>query len=87
MGASNAYVIALSNNFHLDASANYKFTHSMFENVVNYLSSLFSLSAPILFPKAKREKENTNPQTNKTKQQQNPNWTELPNLCQGWENS
>lgn len=45
----------IPNHSHLDASANYIFTHCMFENVVNYLCPLFSLSAPILFPKANRK--------------------------------
>lgn len=42
MGAINADINTLSNHSHLDASANYKFTHCMFENVVNYLCPVFS---------------------------------------------
>lgn len=55
MGTINADNNTQLNHSHLDASANYKFTHCMFENVVNYLYPVFSLSTLILFPKANRK--------------------------------
>lgn len=58
VGAINADNNTLSNHSHLDASANYKFIHCMFENAVNYVCPVFSLSTLILFPKAKRKNLN-----------------------------
>lgn len=55
VGAINADSNTLSNHSHLDASANYKFTHCMFRNFVNYFCPLFPHSTPVLFPKANRK--------------------------------
>lgn len=53
MGAINAGNNSLLNHSHLDASVNYKFTHCMFQNVVNYLYFFF---LPLLYSPMPTEK-------------------------------